>query len=291
MPRRATLTYTSEDARARGLAPGGSGAAGEDGGGRLRIYYCRATGVAALATDADLAALPTRRTDGASILDTAACALRLYAEEAGTVLLTRRGYAVGSPDTVELQRRLSVGGVPVAYRAAPRPGGGGGGGPGGHPPHPPDLSRFIYILPDALSPCLPGTGGDGGGEEDGAEVTHPPPPVAIKLRGGGCQLAVLLVFDEGGEDGSRAGASEDAAIAGVSPEWVSVRVPARLRSHEAGVRATVAEAVAAALDARRSAVAVQAGPDAGTRIVLVTGVGPPDAFEMLLSRTAAGRVK
>ena len=265
MPRRATLTYTSEDARARGLAVGGGG---NEPSGKLRVYYCRATGAAALATDADLSTLPTRRTDGASILDTSACTLRLYAQpESAPVLLTRRRYGAGgaADSTTEVQARLAVGGVPVAY-SIPSPGS----------TTSTTASKFLYILPDALSPHLPGTGGDGGEEEGGGgadAALPPPPPVALKLRGGGCQLAVRLVFEE------RESQGDTASISGVSAERVSVTVPASLRTHEPGLRAAVAAAVAGALDVRRSAVAVQAGPDAESRVVLVTGVGPPEAFE------------
>jgi len=220
MPRRATLTYTSEDARARGLAAGGTG---EAAGGGVRVWYCRASGAAALMTDADLGALPVRRTDGAAILDTTACTLRLYAQpEPAPILLTRRRYGGGgggtgaSSTTTEVQARLAVGGVPVAYRVPPPPPSAASGAGSAAA-----ASRFLYILPGALSPHLPGTGGDGGGEEDGggggeggADAPPPPPPVALKLRGGGCQLAVRLVFDAEGE----AEPTTAATITGVSAE-------------------------------------------------------------------------
>lgn len=273
MPRRATLTYTSEDARARGVDGAPVAASG------IRVYYCRATGAAALATDANLAALPTRRTDGAGILDTTACTLRLYAEDGGTVVLKRRGYTPGEPDVCEVQARLVVGGVPVAYRVPPPP-------PGGSSKK--DVSRFLYILPDALSPHLPGTGGDGGADDGGDDDGHPPPAVALKLRGGGCQLAVRLRFLQGGEETG----DTKACIASINAERVGLVLPAALANNEAGARAAIAEAVAAALDVRRSAVAVQAGPpgDAASRIVLVTGVQPFEAFEKVVGLVeAAGR--
>jgi hypothetical protein len=272
MPRRATLTYTSEDARARGVDGAPVAASG------VRVYYCRSTGAAALATDADLAALPTRRTDGAAILDTTACTLRLYAEPGGTVVLRRRGYG-GEADSVEVQVRLAVGGVPVAYRVPPPPPSGGGSKK--------DVSRFLYILPDALSPHLPGTGGDGGpGDDDGVDGGRPPPAVALKLRGGGCQLAARLRWNK--EDGG-----DKAHIVTINAERVGVSLPASLAADEAGARSAVADALTAALDVRRSAVAVQAGPpgDAASRIVLVTGVPPWEAFEKLVALVEAGAAR
>lgn len=57
MPRRTTLTYSSEDAQV---------AAVED----IFVYYCKYSGQHVLTTNCDLAKAPRRRTDEATVIDT-----------------------------------------------------------------------------------------------------------------------------------------------------------------------------------------------------------------------------
>jgi hypothetical protein len=56
MPKRTTTTYSSEDA--------------VDTDRRIFVYYCRYSGEPAFITDADLEALPMRKTDNARVIDT-----------------------------------------------------------------------------------------------------------------------------------------------------------------------------------------------------------------------------
>lgn len=101
MPKRATLTYTSEDAPK----------AGEDQD--LFVYYCRYSGRHAFTTDCSINKLERRRSDNAKILDTRKHIIKMYTTP-GEVKLVKR--ATGK---AERQYRLNVGTLPVAYRSEP----------------------------------------------------------------------------------------------------------------------------------------------------------------------------
>lgn len=113
MPRRATLTYSSEDAPALGEQ-------------KLYVYYCRNSGNHALTTSCELARAPKRKTDGASVIDTEVHTAKLYTTDGGVKVIRR---ANGS---LEKQHRQNVGICPVAYRSEP----------GG---------KYLYIMKDALT--------------------------------------------------------------------------------------------------------------------------------------------
>ncbi|KAF5838221.1 hypothetical protein DUNSADRAFT_3201 [Dunaliella salina] len=76
MPKRTTLTFTSED------APQQQGAAEQ-----LYVYYCKYTGKHAFTIDTDINKLPRRRTDGARIVDTGAHSIKLYTTPGGSKLI------------------------------------------------------------------------------------------------------------------------------------------------------------------------------------------------------------
>lgn len=225
MGKRAVLTFSSDDAPATSHD--------------LHVLYCAASGLHVLTTDADLAAAPTRRTDGAIILDAAPAAgrlVKLYAREGGTIVVTRRG------GRREVVTRLVVGQgegeVQVGYTCAAHP-------------------SLVYLFPDALTDA-PGKG------EGGAP---PPPPCIVALRGGGSGVSLAVV---GGADAPR--------VAAVSSSAITLAVPP-----DAGTPAAddaVLDVARAALGVRRSQLAVQAGAGGGpaSRLLLVTGVAPPEAF-------------
>eukprot|EP00884_Botryococcus_braunii_P012205 jgi/Botrbrau1/20986/Bobra.0144s0005.1 len=95
MPRRTTLTYSSEDAQV---------AAGED----VFVYYCKYSGKHVLTTNCDLTKAPKRRTDESSVIDTRRFVVRLYTRDGG-VKLIRRG------EIVERQYRINKGNLPIGY--------------------------------------------------------------------------------------------------------------------------------------------------------------------------------
>ncbi|KAK9838591.1 hypothetical protein WJX84_008607 [Apatococcus fuscideae] len=113
MPRRATLTYSSEDAP-------------QLGGDELHVYYCRYSGKHALTTECDLLSAPRRRADHSRVLDLEAYTSKLYMTEGGSKLIRRAN------GNVEKQHRLLVGKLPVAYSAEGN-------------------NRYLYILDGALT--------------------------------------------------------------------------------------------------------------------------------------------
>jgi hypothetical protein len=226
-PRRSTFTYTSEDA---------AGAAG--GSGDLGVYYCAFSGTHALTLAADLATLPRRRADGAIVVDTKATGARLYVQDGGVKVVKRRG------GRREVQHRVSVGGVPVGYRAAAD-------------------SSLLYILPDALTAH--------GGGAGGSDASPPVPPCILPLRGGGCAISAAVV---GGPA---------AAVLKLSAEHVTLQV-----ADGAGDEGLL-DLVRTALGVRRSAVAAQRGVSSAHRLLLVTGVTPPVAFDKLAKAAKASQ--
>lgn len=143
MPKRATLTFSSDDA---------SHIKSQE----LHVFYCKYSGQHAMTTDCDLTKVgcsvppapvshclgtlcmssgiparghpavrcglpsvhpmrsqaPRRRTDGAAVVDTERYQVKLYTTPGGEKLIKRRGGAV------EKQYRLNLGRLPVAYRQA-----------------------------------------------------------------------------------------------------------------------------------------------------------------------------
>ena len=172
--------------------------------------------------------------------------VKLYARDADTVVLARRGGAR------EVLTRLVVGGeggdagvaattslpaVQVGYRSPARPG-------------------LIYLLPDALTDA-PGTAsGD----------TPPPPPCITPLSGSGCAVTLALV-----------GGAASPAVAAVSAAAVTLALEppdGAATLDEAAVNLALK-----VLNVRRSQLALQPGPGGpATRLLLVTLVTPPDAF-------------
>uniref|UniRef100_A0A7S0RN43 STEEP1 domain-containing protein n=1 Tax=Chlamydomonas leiostraca TaxID=1034604 RepID=A0A7S0RN43_9CHLO len=113
MPKRTTLTFTSEDAPATGEE-------------RLFVYYCKYTGKHAFTIDSDIEKLPRRRTDGARIIDTEEHTVKLYTTDGGVKLIKRHN------GNIERQYRLNVGTLPVAYRCEKE-------------------GQFIYVLSDSVT--------------------------------------------------------------------------------------------------------------------------------------------
>mmetsp|Transcript_7599 Transcript_7599/g.13149 ORF Transcript_7599/g.13149 Transcript_7599/m.13149 type:complete len:253 (-) Transcript_7599:610-1368(-) len=114
MPKRTTLTFTSED------APVGTQ---ED---RLFVYYCKFTGKHAFTIDCDISTLPRRRTDGARIVDTEEHTMKLYTTEGAVKLIKRHN------GNIERQHRYNVGMLHVCYKC--------------------DMeSPYVYVLGDAVA--------------------------------------------------------------------------------------------------------------------------------------------
>ena len=77
MPKRSTVTYSSEDAPDYNEA-------------KIVVYYCRYCGDHALISDAVLNKLPKRKTDNARVLDTEKYTVRLKAVEAEKATMLKR---------------------------------------------------------------------------------------------------------------------------------------------------------------------------------------------------------
>ncbi|BDA44464.1 probable UPF0428 protein CXorf56 homolog at N-terminal half [Coccomyxa sp. Obi] len=113
MPKRTTLTYSSEDAP-------------EVRGNELHVYYCKYSGRHVLTTNCDLSRAPKRRTDGSTVLDTAVYTYKLYTVDGGVKVLKRKN------GQIEKQYRQNAGKLPIAYRSEPD-------------------GRFLYLLPDSVT--------------------------------------------------------------------------------------------------------------------------------------------
>mmetsp|Transcript_14980 Transcript_14980/g.40412 ORF Transcript_14980/g.40412 Transcript_14980/m.40412 type:complete len:247 (+) Transcript_14980:1759-2499(+) len=114
MPKRTTLTFTSEDAPQQ-----------QGGAEQLYVYYCKYTGKHAFTVDTDINKLPRRRTDGARIIDTGVHSIKLYTTPGGSKLIRRHN------GNIERQHRLNIGPLPVGYKSDPD-------------------SPLIYVLGDAV---------------------------------------------------------------------------------------------------------------------------------------------
>ena len=101
MPKRATLTFSSDDAP-------------EVDEEDLYVYYCKFSGRHAMTANCDLRRVPHRRTDNSAVIDTQRYKVRLYATGSGAKLIKRKSGAI------ERQFRLSLGKLPVAYRYVTR---------------------------------------------------------------------------------------------------------------------------------------------------------------------------
>ena len=99
MPKRATLTFSSDDA---------PNVESED----LFVYYCKFSGRHAMTANCDLRRVPRRRTDNSAVIDTQRYKVRLYATGSGAKLIKRKSGAI------ERQFRLNLGKLPIAYRYA-----------------------------------------------------------------------------------------------------------------------------------------------------------------------------
>eukprot|EP01023_Acetabularia_acetabulum_P065017 TRINITY_DN8557_c0_g1_i1.p3 TRINITY_DN8557_c0_g1~~TRINITY_DN8557_c0_g1_i1.p3 ORF type:complete len:237 (+),score=29.73 TRINITY_DN8557_c0_g1_i1:134-844(+) len=117
MPKRATLTYTSEDpSHLKGHL-------------QLFVYYCRYSGQLALTTDCDLEKLPRRRTDCSHILDTNTHMLKLYTQRQQQPTFVQR-----TDGEIERQYRenLMQGDLPIGYWSE-------------------EDGQFFYIFPDSVT--------------------------------------------------------------------------------------------------------------------------------------------
>ncbi|KAL6756952.1 hypothetical protein V8C86DRAFT_2612421 [Haematococcus lacustris] len=112
MPKRTTLTFTSEDVP-------------QTNDDKLFVYYCKFTGKHAFTIDCDINKLPKRRTDGSRIVDQTEHTMKLYTTDGGTKLLKRHN------GKIERQQRLNVGPLPVAYKCD-------------------EESPYVYVLSDAV---------------------------------------------------------------------------------------------------------------------------------------------
>jgi hypothetical protein len=111
MPKRTTLTFTSENAA-------------KPDEEQLFVYYCKYSGRHALTTNISIGKLPRRKMDNSRVLDTQLYMTKLYTSDGGTKLIKRHN------GKIEKQYRLNVGVLPVAYRAED----GGRWAPGGARP-------------------------------------------------------------------------------------------------------------------------------------------------------------
>ncbi|GFR46446.1 hypothetical protein Agub_g8020 [Astrephomene gubernaculifera] len=98
MPKRTTLTFTSEDGPRVDTT-------------KLFIYHCKYSGRHAFTIDVDLRKLPRRRTDGAYVIDTNEHTIKLYTSDGGVKYIRRQN------GTVEKQYRLNLGQLPIAYKS------------------------------------------------------------------------------------------------------------------------------------------------------------------------------
>lgn len=150
-PKKTTLTYSSEDVRSQQESD-------------LRVYYCRYSGKPALITDALLRDTPRRTRDGAFVLDTRKCNVRMIASKSKPILLRRadgKGY--------EKQQRFVINGLPVAYTIK------------SHKLNS-SCQNYVYIVPDALT--------SHSASERSAQ-DRPVPP-CIRQEEGGTSIAVVL---------------------------------------------------------------------------------------------------
>mmetsp|Transcript_23431 Transcript_23431/g.51441 ORF Transcript_23431/g.51441 Transcript_23431/m.51441 type:complete len:241 (-) Transcript_23431:392-1114(-) len=123
MPKRTTLTFTSEDAP-------------KTTEGQLFVYYCKYSGKHAFTLDGDLGKMPKRRTDGSRIVDTQNHHVKLYTSDGGVKLIKRKD------GKIERQHRLNVGKLPVAYKSS-------------------EDGQYLYVLDNAVSTYVnPGGIGD-----------------------------------------------------------------------------------------------------------------------------------
>ncbi|MEW5298740.1 MAG: hypothetical protein WDW36_001826 [Sanguina aurantia] len=113
MPKRTTLTFTSENAPKVETS-------------KLYVYYCKYSGKHAFTVDVDIDKLPRRRTDAARIVDTEQHTLKLYSTNGGTKLIRRHD------GRVERQLRLAIGRLPIAYRTEPE-------------------GQYLYIMDNAVT--------------------------------------------------------------------------------------------------------------------------------------------
>ncbi|PNW74719.1 hypothetical protein CHLRE_12g485750v5 [Chlamydomonas reinhardtii] len=98
MPKRTTLTFTSEDGPRVDSA-------------KLYVYHCKYSGRHAFTIDADLKKMPRRRTDGAYIVDTNEHTIKLYTTDGGLKYIKRQNGAI------EKQYRQNLGQLPIAYKS------------------------------------------------------------------------------------------------------------------------------------------------------------------------------
>lgn len=113
MPKRTTLTFTSDEAKS---------AVGET----LLVYYCKYSGRHAFTIDADISKMPRRRTDGSRVVNLDEHNIKLYTSDGGMRLIKREN------GTIERQYRLNIGKLPIAYKS--------------------DLeSNLLYVMDNAVS--------------------------------------------------------------------------------------------------------------------------------------------
>ena len=244
MPKRSTTIFSSEDAE-----PVGGGQAA------LNVYHCAFSGEHVLTTDAVLASLPRRRTDGAAVLDTARFVLRLMGKEEGVKYLRR-----GDGQLERQLRHATAAGLVYGYRTEPD-------------------GRYVYLLPDALT-CFSAL-------TAAKPSSHPPPPphsplgVPLCVRAlpgaAGVQLAVLL------RERSRA-----ASVLEVGSEEVTVAVT----GGAAGCASELQAVLARALGVRAQQLTVLKGWSEGSRLITVAGgVTPAEAHAALLEAAAVGKAR
>ena len=128
MPKRTTLTFTSDESKA-------------NVGDTLLVYYCKYSGRHALTIDCELTRLPRRRTDGARIVKLDEHQIKLYTTDGGMKLIKRE-----KDGSIERQYRLNIGRLPIAYKFDPE-------------------SNLLYIMDNAVSTVLRDFSAAGGGDK------------------------------------------------------------------------------------------------------------------------------
>lgn len=127
----------------------------------MHVYYCKYSGRHVLTTNCDLSRAPKRRTDGSTVLDTAAYTYKLYTVDGGVKVLKRKS------GQIEKQYRQIVGKLPIAYRSEPD-------------------GRFLYLLPDSVTNQSLLDGERGGREKP------PVPPCILPIDTNATQISLEI---------------------------------------------------------------------------------------------------
>lgn len=166
MPRRVTLSYSSEDAPDIETE-------------KIYVYYCKYSRKHALSTTKNLNTAPRRRTDHAIIIDTDKEIIKLsnHISDGGVKLIKRRN------GDIERQYRLNIAGkLPFAYRTELQ-------------------GRYLYVLDNALTTRVDDDGTDPDNSSNNNDTERKPPvPPCITRTPQGSTRVVLDIYDRGNKN-------------------------------------------------------------------------------------------